>query len=220
LQTVIVATQQLDAAVTAEKQHSQLVDRSKRKFDRYAGTQPEAIANTLHAHELAELDTQYQKHMQAVAQAKNPRHEHEATKLSRRSMEKMQVLLAERDEKVNQARVELRARHRDWDRVCVKHTQFDLNINNARTVVQQAKVQFAEYYGKHFQEAFVLLDEDGSGCLDHAEIRRILVMLELDVDDTEFEAMISLVDEDGTGDISCDEFVDLMVRRSMEEANK
>ena len=56
----------------------------------------------------------------------------------------------------------------------------------------------------------------GSGSLDHAEIRRILVMLELDMSDQEFEDMVVAVDEDGTGDVSCDEFVDLMVLRSLD----
>ena len=42
-------------------------------------------------------------------------------------------------------------------------------------------------------------------------------MLELDVPDEEFEQMIEAVDDDGTGDVSCQEFVDLMVRQSLKE---
>jgi len=214
LQKVMAALNDETTTIVQFEQHKTVVERAERKVKRHVDDTGQA--EKLHAVELSEKRAEHVVHMETKARAKNPRHEHDATLRARRVMEKIEVLVTEVNEAVAKAQAEQQARHKDLARVQRAHHELELFIEKSRKIVKSEKVRFAEEYGKLFQEAFVLLDDDGSGSLDHAEIRRILVMLELDMSDQEFEDMVVAVDEDGTGDVSCDEFVDLMVLRSLD----
>ncbi|KAI8925504.1 hypothetical protein BC831DRAFT_550601 [Entophlyctis helioformis] len=64
---------------------------------------------------------------------------------------------------------------------------------------------------EYYVEAFCIFDLDGSGTIDVEELGAVMRSLGLeDVSEAEIRAMMSQIDQDGNGEISIVEFVDLM----------
>eukprot|EP01013_Petalomonas_cantuscygni_P022392 TRINITY_DN4297_c0_g1_i1.p1 TRINITY_DN4297_c0_g1~~TRINITY_DN4297_c0_g1_i1.p1 ORF type:complete len:164 (-),score=16.81 TRINITY_DN4297_c0_g1_i1:111-602(-) len=64
-----------------------------------------------------------------------------------------------------------------------------------------------------FKEIFDLVDDDRSGCISKAELRKLMETLRLKPTEEEIESMMKEVDADGSGDIDFNEFVTVMSRR-------
>ena len=64
-----------------------------------------------------------------------------------------------------------------------------------------------------FKEIFDLVDEDKSGQISKAELKKLMATLRLHPTEDELTAMMREVDADGSGDIDFDEFVTVMSRR-------
>ena len=63
---------------------------------------------------------------------------------------------------------------------------------------------------KEFKEAFEMFDADQSGTIDTQELGTVLKQLGQNISQAEIEEMIKEVDEDGSGEIEFDEFLQLM----------
>jgi Ca2+-binding EF-hand superfamily protein len=68
---------------------------------------------------------------------------------------------------------------------------------------------------KLMEDSFAKVDVDGNGVLDHAEFEQVLVQIakEIGVDSPtreEVDNILDLIDENGDGTISRDEFADLI----------
>jgi calmodulin len=64
-----------------------------------------------------------------------------------------------------------------------------------------------------FKEIFDLVDTDGGGTISKDELRTLMETLGLHPTEEELDAMMTEVDEDGSGDIDFDEFVRVMSRK-------
>ena len=60
------------------------------------------------------------------------------------------------------------------------------------------------------QQAFNAFDADGSGALELDELKAILQTEGKEILETEWEAIVAQVDDDGSGEISLEEFTEMM----------
>jgi calmodulin len=67
---------------------------------------------------------------------------------------------------------------------------------------------------KELRDAFRVFDTDNSGSIDRKELKRLMKKLGQALSDAELDAMMDEVDTNGDGQISFEEFKDLMVSLS------
>ena len=65
---------------------------------------------------------------------------------------------------------------------------------------------------KELKDAFAVFDTDGSGSIDRKELKRLMKKLGQALTEAEVDAMMDEVDSNGDGEISYDEFKEMMVR--------
>jgi len=61
------------------------------------------------------------------------------------------------------------------------------------------------------REAFNMFDADGSGFIDRNEVRMLMKKLAQTLTDDEIDAIMEIVDVDGDGEISFEEFKNMML---------
>jgi Ca2+-binding EF-hand superfamily protein len=65
---------------------------------------------------------------------------------------------------------------------------------------------------KELRDAFAVFDTDGSGSIDRKELKRLMKKLGQALTEAELDAMMEEVDSNGDGEISFEEFCEMMVR--------
>ena len=70
-----------------------------------------------------------------------------------------------------------------------------------------------------YRDAFRLYDKDGSGAINNRELQGLLESVNLSYSDDEIEAMMHIVDTDGSGEIEYSEFLSLMARQAEEQGD-
>ena len=76
----------------------------------------------------------------------------------------------------------------------------------------------ASHFSGNMFKAFQYFDLDRSGRLGKKEIRRVLDLWNIPLDDRRLDLLLSKCDEDGDGEVSYDEFVDNFVRETVAPA--
>jgi len=76
----------------------------------------------------------------------------------------------------------------------------------------EKKPKFSEEQVNQYREIFRLFDRDGSGTIDIQEMRSVLNELGKKVDNKELEKLMSDLDENGSGEVDFDEFLQGMER--------
>jgi len=69
-----------------------------------------------------------------------------------------------------------------------------------------------------FKAAFDCFDKDGGGSIDTSELQKLMASIGQHPTNEELHAMISMVDGDGTGDLSFEEFVTLMAHNMADDS--
>jgi ankyrin repeat protein len=72
----------------------------------------------------------------------------------------------------------------------------------------QEELQKVEKEKVRIKARFDAADEDGGGTLDSSELKKVCADLGLELDDDELETALAILDENGDGDISFEEFCD------------
>ena len=70
------------------------------------------------------------------------------------------------------------------------------------------------------KEAFDLFDSDGGGTIDPAELKAAMTSLGFEAKNQTIYQMISDLDEDGSGAIDFDEFLDMMTARMSDKDSR
>jgi len=70
--------------------------------------------------------------------------------------------------------------------------------------------EFTEQEILEFKDAFAMFDIDGGGTIDTDELKQVLTELGDTPTDEEIQEMITMIDENGDGEIDFDEFLNLM----------
>lgn len=70
--------------------------------------------------------------------------------------------------------------------------------------------EFTEQEILEFKDAFAMFDIDGGGTIDTDELKQVLTELGDAPTDEEIQEMITMIDENGDGEIDFDEFLNLM----------
>merc|ERR1712078_211608 len=81
-----------------------------------------------------------------------------------------------------------------------------------RKVDKRAKKQteLTDQQKQEIKEAFDLFDTDGSGCVDSKELKVAMRALGFEPKKGEIEKLIHSVDDDGDGEMDCDDFLRMM----------
>ena len=66
---------------------------------------------------------------------------------------------------------------------------------------------------EEFREVFTLFDKDGGGTIENDELGTVMRILGQNPSESEIDAMIKEVDQDGNGEIDFDEFCVMMVKQ-------
>ena len=61
-----------------------------------------------------------------------------------------------------------------------------------------------------FREVFTLFDINGGGSIDASELNQALMSVDISLTESELKDVLSVIDEDGNGEIDFDEFLNLM----------
>ena len=61
-----------------------------------------------------------------------------------------------------------------------------------------------------FREVFTLFDINGGGSIDAGELNQALMSVDISLTESELKDVLSVIDEDGNGEIDFDEFLNLM----------
>lgn len=89
------------------------------------------------------------------------------------------------------------------------HSRYNASGVKAKEVSEEQK--------QELKEAFDVFDSDGSGAIDHAELKVMMKTLGFtDLSKEEVNRMMMEVDEDGSGEIEFPEFVKMMTPKVME----
>ena len=116
------------------------------------------------------------------------------------------------------AKVEAQIINRTEKRKSVKAKNLIINEKHRRRwLVTQGKSGFIDFDDdqiSRLKECYNALDDDGSGCVGADEIKVPLIGLGLVDTVEEVDRMLSLVDEDGSGMIEFDEFLDIIKNKS------
>eukprot|EP00656_Telonema_subtile_P030713 TRINITY_DN336_c0_g1_i1.p1 TRINITY_DN336_c0_g1~~TRINITY_DN336_c0_g1_i1.p1 ORF type:complete len:177 (+),score=61.51 TRINITY_DN336_c0_g1_i1:97-627(+) len=80
----------------------------------------------------------------------------------------------------------------------------------SETMVKKRQVVISEEDMRSFKEAFELFDTDQSGSIDGTELKFCMQALGFDPSPYEIKDMLEKIDQDETGTIEFDEFVDLL----------
>nr|KAJ3418153.1 hypothetical protein HK105_000273 [Polyrhizophydium stewartii] len=71
-------------------------------------------------------------------------------------------------------------------------------------------LQLSNEEREYYVEAFCIFDLDGSGTIDVDELGEVMKSMGIEVSEKEIRAMMAQIDDDGSGEISVTEFVQLM----------
>ena len=88
------------------------------------------------------------------------------------------------------------------DNGTIDYSEFLIANIDVNKLVQEEKLK----------EAFGLFDQDQSGSITIDEIKKILGVNASDISDTEWSQILNEVDEDGNGEISFEEFKQMMYK--------
>ncbi|KAI0211820.1 hypothetical protein LSAT2_003310, partial [Lamellibrachia satsuma] len=83
-----------------------------------------------------------------------------------------------------------------------------LNFDEFLGVVQQLKADVRQTEDD-LVDVFRVLDQDGDGYISQADLRDIIIRLQLDLTHEDMEEMIAEVDKDGDGQIDYEEFLNI-----------
>ncbi|NXY61620.1 CETN1 protein, partial [Callaeas wilsoni] len=82
------------------------------------------------------------------------------------------------------------------------------------------KLELPEEQQREIREAFELFDTDGSGSIDVKELKVAMRALGFEPKKEEIKKMISDIDKEGTGKISCNDFLAVMSQKMAEKDSK
>ncbi|XP_023331275.1 neo-calmodulin [Eurytemora carolleeae] len=96
---------------------------------------------------------------------------------------------------------------------------FELNKMKVKKKNIFGDVEFTDQQMEEFKEAFVEFDIDGDGTITKEELGTVMRRLGERPTEEELQEMVSEVDQDGSGAIELDEFIQMMANR-ISEGNK
>jgi Ca2+-binding EF-hand superfamily protein len=86
-----------------------------------------------------------------------------------------------------------------------------------KVVKEERKLDIPADKLEEYREAFRLFDKDNSGLISIEEIRKVMKNMGNEMSTEEIKAMMSGLDEDGSGEITFEEFVTFMQRTEVQE---
>lgn len=97
----------------------------------------------------------------------------------------------------------------DLQRFCLRFETEDLRMKRLSNVIERvAKAFYVQNF--NLRRAFSLFDRDGDGSITKKEFRQGWLTLGLELTFEEIDDLMKLVDSDGSGNISYDEFISKM----------
>ncbi|NXY21258.1 CETN2 protein, partial [Atrichornis clamosus] len=82
---------------------------------------------------------------------------------------------------------------------------------------ENSKLELSDEQRREIREAFELFDTDGSGSIDVKELKVAMRALGFEPKKEEIKKMISDIDKEGTGKISCNDFLAVMKQKMAEK---